>query len=556
LPGDIQGLIAAALADLEADTRHRKPIVAATLAKLAASRAGLTESELIDLLGRDGNVVADFRRHSRYEYVHDGSELPPIVWSRLLLDLKFFLGQSSAGGAGLLDFYHRQLEFAVRERYADEVVRARHDIADYFLHQSSMLGGDDSLPNGRRSYELIWQLRAMGTTEALRRVEELLGNREFVEAKAQTGLVRDLLEDYFRCADETNFNRLARFLGDFLLSGTGGAERLEPEVVQSYLSYLSLMDDGAGGRPSLYRALLDDLVARDLSPEAGSEAKRRVARSKISLGEQHRRKGEFDKARALLEVLGEPGARLNGKDLATGWYERAYIEYLEDNYALAVDYFDRSISAAQEADDAVGAAIPFGPRQWARYFVDPTDEMLREGIARETEALVTLRRHELTDPRAERWVRNTLAHLANLHYYLDDAEGMTLYVVELKNNPWVRDYESANGVFLKEQHEARYLCAKRRYGQAADAWREMFEQTRIRRTQQAAAWLMYDYGFAVERSGRKVLAAQIYADGLNTPPKGACNAFWHAQIRTQMNGLSRQAREGAKSLGDYVSPLR
>lgn len=554
LPRDIQHAVAAVLSQLEREEMHRRPLVAATLSKLAASRAGLTEPELVDLIGRDPRVVEDFEAHSRHEYIDRSAGLPPIIWSRLLLDLNFFLGQNSAAGIGLLNFYHRQLEFAARERYADAIQTSASEIADYFEAQPPVLhSAEASAPNLRRSFELVWQLRALDSDESSERIQALLTDTDFVEAKSQTSLLRDLLEDYFLQADATTVDELAAFLTKFLIAASDGAERLAPQVIQSYLAYLTSADDEH--RPNLYRKILETLVESALPSDAPDAARRRVSRAKVSLGEQHRRDGEFDVARTLLDVIDAPNASLKGEDLATAWYEKAYIEYLDDDYRLAIDFFDRSSEAAEAVGDLVGAAIPVGPRQWAAYFADFREDTLREGIARERKVLETLRRYELTDPRAERWVYNTLAHLANLHYYLNDADGMTPYVLELRNNPWIRDYVTSRGLNRGQQHEARYLCAQRQFRRAVNAWLAVFEAAGIRRTQQSAAWLMYDFGFAMEQSGRKTQAVQIYVDGLNTPQKGACNAFWHDRIRERLNRFSQRVINRAQSSQAYVSPL-
>ena len=64
---------------------HGKPLVSHTLALLAASRHGLDEEELLDLLSADQDVMYDFKERARHR--PPDRQLPTVVWSRLLLDL-------------------------------------------------------------------------------------------------------------------------------------------------------------------------------------------------------------------------------------------------------------------------------------------------------------------------------------------------------------------------------------------------------------------------------------------------------------------------------------
>ncbi|HNP97242.1 MAG TPA: DUF4062 domain-containing protein, partial [Cyclobacteriaceae bacterium] len=143
LPKGIQEAVATLLTELESNTRHGRTLVAEVLAKLSASRSGLTEAELVELLGRNKNILEDFRlrSRSRHEFEDKKFGLPPIIWSRLLIDLDLFLGQTSANGVSLLGFYHRQLEFAVNERYRTEIAAAAESLADFFEEQSPWLTG-------------------------------------------------------------------------------------------------------------------------------------------------------------------------------------------------------------------------------------------------------------------------------------------------------------------------------------------------------------------------------------------------------------------------------
>ncbi len=111
---------------------HGELLVAHALGYLAASRYGLSENELLDVLSADEAVKADFLRRSPRSPQVD--RLPVVVWSRLYFDLEPYLSERVSDGTVLLAFYHNQLREASAGQYlSGEAGRARHAaLASYF----------------------------------------------------------------------------------------------------------------------------------------------------------------------------------------------------------------------------------------------------------------------------------------------------------------------------------------------------------------------------------------------------------------------------------------
>lgn len=130
--------------------RGRPGLVGEAMSLLWASRRGLTESELLELLGA-------------------GDEpLPAAIWSPLHLAAE----QSLVNRAGLVGFFHDYLRQAVRARYlqASERQREAHlRLAEYFQQRELGL---------RRIDELPWQLSQAGEWQQLR---DSLGDLAFFE---------------------------------------------------------------------------------------------------------------------------------------------------------------------------------------------------------------------------------------------------------------------------------------------------------------------------------------------------------------------------------------
>lgn len=127
---DTEDLFGRILARWDEDYDQDRPgLVRDTMSLLWASRDGLAEAELLDLLGTDGEP------------------LPAAVWSPLHIAAE----QSLLGRSGLVGFSHDALRAAVWRRYLDEesAQAAHRRIADYFQAR-------DLVP--RKIEELSWQL--------------------------------------------------------------------------------------------------------------------------------------------------------------------------------------------------------------------------------------------------------------------------------------------------------------------------------------------------------------------------------------------------------------
>ncbi len=186
LSDDIAGIIRNNLfARLADEANHGAMLVARSLGYLAAAKNGLIEDELLDVLSRDAEVLADFYRRSPRSPAVD--RLPVVVWSRLSFDLEPYLAERAADGASLLAFYHRQLREAVVVDYLAETARTeRHRaLAAYFGEQDLEFRRDgEAIANVRKLAELPYQ-QTWG--ELWDELFATLTDFRFLERKAATG---------------------------------------------------------------------------------------------------------------------------------------------------------------------------------------------------------------------------------------------------------------------------------------------------------------------------------------------------------------------------------
>ena len=240
-PG-ISGIIEKNMIDrLEKESSHIKELVSHALGYLAASRFGLTEDELVDLLSRDVDVYKSFFKKS-YHLPEDlirsailyhrspteepelqdiqpnqeeqqaavswlnkirndpekldeflkvilpkakGPRLPIVLWSRLSLDLAPYLSERLLDGSSLLYFYHRELGDVSKTLFLgngnDKIYHEK--LAEYFRAKADPIG--DRSWNGHHLHglrELPYHLTA---AENMDELFHTLTDFKFLEHKAE-----------------------------------------------------------------------------------------------------------------------------------------------------------------------------------------------------------------------------------------------------------------------------------------------------------------------------------------------------------------------------------
>lgn len=194
LGADVPGVIGDLFSRLSADSNHGSLLVSRALGYLCASRLGLTEDEVLDLLSADEMVLDDFRQRAHHD--PPARSLPVVVWSRLWFDVEPYLTERSHHGMILLDFYHRQIRDCVAATFLDGGARlhAHSHLADFFERQApSGEPHTPTLPNVHRLLELPFQLFKAERSE---RLYQTLVDLGFVETKCSAGFVYDAIADY------------------------------------------------------------------------------------------------------------------------------------------------------------------------------------------------------------------------------------------------------------------------------------------------------------------------------------------------------------------------
>ncbi|XP_035677087.1 LOW QUALITY PROTEIN: NACHT domain- and WD repeat-containing protein 1-like [Branchiostoma floridae] len=204
------------------EVQHGTIFVSHTMGYIAATRKGISEHELEDVLSLDDEVLDDV-----YQYWSppnkDLVRIPPLIVTRLKYDIMEYLAERQADGKRVLQLFHRQFIECAQERYlAGDNNRARHHIlADFFLGTWSYgrrkeitmdvngkqeyynadrnvvpqpMKYDDNVFNRRKLNEVTFHLLHAGRMDDI--FEHTLGNLDFMNTKIDAFSVKDLIEDY------------------------------------------------------------------------------------------------------------------------------------------------------------------------------------------------------------------------------------------------------------------------------------------------------------------------------------------------------------------------
>ena len=164
LAPDTPGVISGFLKRLEDNRNHGWMLTSRTLGYLAASRHGLSEDELLDLLSADAEVLTDCNKRAPHsDSVH---RLPVIVWARLFMDLKPYMSQRMVDDVQVISFYHSQVRETVIAEYINNSTEQKlhFKIADMF-ERDCKDARNNYLPRKRAIGELAYHYRMSDHTK-------------------------------------------------------------------------------------------------------------------------------------------------------------------------------------------------------------------------------------------------------------------------------------------------------------------------------------------------------------------------------------------------------
>eukprot|EP00041_Stephanoeca_diplocostata_P037716 m.1439093 g.1439093 ORF g.1439093 m.1439093 type:complete len:1588 (+) comp25093_c0_seq23:2068-6831(+) len=195
-PTSVQGMVSDFYDSL---VIHGPHLVQWSVALLAASQEGLTETELLDVLSCCDDVMDELQA----KHTPPRRRLPPLIWSRLREDfLGYLVLRGSAGGLPVLKFFHRQFWEVAEAKFLGKKVHrvaTARLLARYFsgtLEDTSRgIPVNGTWCNGKPNLRKLAELpQALITAEMWPELVQTLTNVDFFVAKCLT-MLRSLVQD-------------------------------------------------------------------------------------------------------------------------------------------------------------------------------------------------------------------------------------------------------------------------------------------------------------------------------------------------------------------------
>ncbi|MCB2210391.1 DUF4062 domain-containing protein [bacterium] len=291
----VQEIIRRNMLDRLADEgNHGEVLVSHALGYLAASRFGLAEDELVDLLSRDPDVYEwffnqtyhlpsdlvalaaqhleshpDLARHITQESHLEGEQLaaawlkqqqtptepvgaflreviqrengprlPIVLWSRLSFDLAPYLTTRQVDDSALMTFYHRELGDVANDEYLTREQSAAYHtkLANYFQSKADPLGDRSWLGASPHALsELPYHLTESWQRDALFRT---LTDFAYLEQKAEkVGITERMDENGAKTVTSDGVHQLEQdfaYALDNLYAGAGGAAEKSPVIITAF----------------------------------------------------------------------------------------------------------------------------------------------------------------------------------------------------------------------------------------------------------------------------------------------------------------------------------
>ncbi|WP_257385605.1 AAA family ATPase [Tahibacter caeni] len=542
LPMTTVALIRRFFTELSGPGGHAPLLVSNVCGLLAASKQGLTESELLALLWEDESYRRLVEANNRANDLPPLRNLPVIFWSRLRDDLASFLVERGADGTAALTFFHRIFDEAVAQAFLPtEASRAkfRRALIRHFRAEPLFLGrGDAKRPNLRKLSELPHQLIGAGDVDGL---FELLSREDYFLAKLAAHRGEEYYREVYACASMmkpgTGARGRARLVGVLarhvraLVARRATARYFSAEELHVSLVYLDV--EGIFYKPFLQACL------RKLASGRGArapEARKVGAILGVRLANLYRRAGQHHRARADLGKIMPLLRRWKlFVEVSRAEYDLAYIDRLGGNFATAARLFLVSAESARLGGNEVSEAISRCVAAYSAWIDAISQRVERDAsprfLAELDRAEDVFQRHVALDSNALRWIFNVRLHRFRVGFRLGDLHLAQQAVDQSLEDPWVEAYGQLDA--YAPALLARLELMRGNHAEGARRLRRLIETSPP--TTESILEDYFDAGMAYIRIGRKRIARNLWRRALTIDRKKRFgNEPWRQLIRSAM----------------------
>ncbi|MEV8443639.1 hypothetical protein AB0425_40240 [Actinosynnema sp. NPDC051121] len=498
---------------------------------LAVARAPLPRATLFDLA-----ALAGRRREAVRALDHLGQLLAPDGDALRLCHLSFAEFLTSAEDQRMMDHWHVDADenhCLIAERMIDR-------------WGSDWAACTDEYAFDHTAAHLVSGIRAAGSPQVrdrcVRALTALLAAPDFGLAKARRRGLDVVLTDYVdACAALSEVSGTA--VAAIAAGLSGVVARLVDEGVPALSDALHAV---LGYRPAaaeLYREVLTRLTDPDyLAGAVADDERRSTALLAFSHGQatRLRRTGvpaNLEEARRLLvdAVAAVDVDRITStRQRAVLYYELAYLEFLHGRHERAASWFERSVEAAEQAGDRVGAAFT---RLVAMRVALLSGTVGHDDYrAAHEEALELFTGGEVSSPHLTRWTASARSQLLDLALLTEDTARLADGLAALAEDPWIN--ETGRTGFL-DKYRARAAVVTGDWSTAAELFAGLLadELDDPPAHREELARDLYYYGRALVGLGDEAGARRVW-ELASRCPDSAANWPWKPRVEQSLRDLA------------------
>jgi len=527
---------------------HANMLLEHTIGYIGASKNGLSENEIVEILSSDHIIMQDISNPYHKLPTTGTDKLPSAVWSRLYYDLLKYFTFVEFDGESLISFYHRKIKESARDYYYIINKEFYHvNLLEYFWNQPTIYDKNDKV-NLRKLSELPYHcIQSNSYSKFLE-----LYSVDFIDLKVKESQKENMLDDivFILKSILTNERIEKNYKGELVEIVSFKLISYLCEKIKDTRSEIINVEDIHAKFMfqtdiSFYNAFLEKVTNQNIAIKYINQndiLNSFIIAFKVRKANLLRRDAKLKEASEIYDELIISGDidNLNKLEQSTIYYDMGTISYLSAEPEKGVKSMQKSIDAAIDVGNDTSKYMSMVKLAQIRFvYFDEYDYI--ENVL--NEAFQHFWKYRFESFSARRFVRGNYALFFDLYYETKNLEKSREYLEKFKNDETLV-YKGINFIQTKKDlveksgcngytpYEARVKILENDYETAAkmfDNYLNIYMTETDRNTMEFIAKEYYDYLLSLKNSNQKEKFNIEKENALNLPNE-PLNKIWKEKI--------------------------
>ena len=548
--GSLMEAIRSYFEDLVQTQHQSKILVDHTIGYISASKNGLSENEIVEVLSSDHIVMQDISNpYHRLPSSKGTDKLPSAVWSRLYYDLLKYFTFVEFDNESLINFYHRKIKECARDYYYLLNKEFYHtNLLEYFWNQPTTFL-ETGATNLRKTSELPHHCIQSHSYSKFIDLYTL----DFIDTRVKIGHKEYMLDDIFQMSvallknDSLNNTVKNEFIENisfalfaFLVTKI---KDIRSDIINVEDIHAKFMFQA---ETLFYDKFLENVMDKDKINKRFHQ--NRLAKSysisfKARKANLLRREARLEEAMFIYDEIIKSDAINDLHDLeqSTIYYDVGTIHYLRGNPEKAIEVMQKSVAVAGDLNNKISKYMSLVKLGQIKFVYLEDYDFFETTL---DEAFQHFWKFRFESFSAKRFVRGNYALYFDLYYAKKDLKKANEFLEKFKNDntniyksiffiPSDKSlYETSNCTGYTP-YEARIKMLEGKYEEAADMFSRylnIFMTEEDKNTLEFIAKEYYDYLIALKKTNNTKQFESEKEKALQLPDE-PLNAIWKDKIQ-------------------------